>query len=197
MEQSPSWAANRFTASQEIFRILWNPKVHYCIHKCRPPVHILKQIDPVHTLNPTYWRSISILSSHLSLGLPSGLFPLRFSHQNPVYTSPLRIDTTCPTHLILFELITRTILGEEYRPLSSSLCSFLHSPVISSLLGPNILLNTLFSNTLSVRSSPNLSDQVYVPPQVSHPYHITGKIMVLCVFVPRDHFGSETFLNSS
>jgi hypothetical protein len=31
--------------------------------------------------------------------------------------------------------------------------SFLHSPVSSSLLGPNILLNTLFSYTLSLRSS--------------------------------------------
>jgi hypothetical protein len=29
------------------------------------------------------------------------------------------------------------------------LCSLLHSPVTSSLLGPNIFLSTLFSNTLS------------------------------------------------
>jgi hypothetical protein len=35
-------------------------------------------------------------------------------------------------------VITRTILGEEYRSLSSSLWSFLHSPVTSSLLGRNI-----------------------------------------------------------
>jgi len=41
--------------------------------------------------------------------------------------------------------------GEQYITLSFSLCSFLHSPVTSSLLGPNILLSTLFSNTLSLR----------------------------------------------
>jgi hypothetical protein len=40
-------------------------------------------------------------------------------------------------------------LGKEYRPFSSSLCHFLYSPVTSSLLGPNILLSTLFSNTLN------------------------------------------------
>jgi hypothetical protein len=49
-------------------------------------------------------------------------------------------------------LITRTIMGDEYRSLSSSLCSFLHSPITISFLGPNILLNTLFWNTLSLRS---------------------------------------------
>jgi hypothetical protein len=35
-------------------------------------------------------------------------------------------------------LINRIIFGDEYRSLSSSLCSLLHSPVTSSLLGPNI-----------------------------------------------------------
>jgi hypothetical protein len=33
MEQSPSWEANRSSASQKISRILLNPKVHHRIHK--------------------------------------------------------------------------------------------------------------------------------------------------------------------
>jgi hypothetical protein len=54
-------------------------------------------------------------------------------------------------------------MGEEYRSFSSSLCNLLHSLVTSSLLGPNILLNTIFSNTLSFLSSRNVSDQVSHP----------------------------------
>jgi hypothetical protein len=52
-------------------------------------------------------------------------------------------------------LIILIILGEEYKSRSFSLCSFLHSPVTSSLFYPNILL---FSNTLSLCSSLNVRD---------------------------------------
>ena len=91
--------------------------------------------------HPTFWRPILILSSYLCLGLQSGLFPSAFPTKT-LYTplhSPIR--ATCPAHLILLDVITRTILGEEYRSFSSSLRSFLHSPVISSIVGPNILLS--------------------------------------------------------
>jgi hypothetical protein len=49
MEQSPSCEANRFVASQEIPRVLLNPKVYYRIHNCSPPVSILSQPNQVQT----------------------------------------------------------------------------------------------------------------------------------------------------
>jgi hypothetical protein len=68
-------------------------------------------------------------------------------------------------------------VDEEYRSCSSSIWSYLHSPVISSLLGTNILLNTQLSNTLSLRSSLNVSDHV------SHPYKTKGKFTVLYIII--------------
>jgi len=64
---------------------------------------------------------------------------------------PTRV--TCPAYLILLDSITRIISGVECRLLRPSLYSFLQSPVTPSLLGQNILINTLLSKTLSLRIS--------------------------------------------
>ena len=142
--QSPSWEANLFAANQEIPRISRNTKVHYRTHKRPPPVSILGQPNPVliptsHLLeiHPKIIHSSTPRSPQLSL-------PLRFPHQDPIHiplSSPIR--ATCPAHLILLHFITRTIFGEQYQSFCSSLCNLLHSPVTSSLLVPNILLNAI------------------------------------------------------
>jgi hypothetical protein len=57
MEHSPSWEANSDISSQEISRILWNPKVQYRVHNSPPLVPVLSQMNPVHTF-PTYLPKI-------------------------------------------------------------------------------------------------------------------------------------------
>ena len=72
-EQSPSWEGNSSSANQEIPRIVWNPKIHYRIHKSPPPVPLPSQIIPVHDPIPGI-ENVLILSSHLHLGFSSGSF---------------------------------------------------------------------------------------------------------------------------
>jgi hypothetical protein len=114
MQQSPSWEANCFAASQEIPSILWNPRVHYCIHKCPPPVSILIQLNPIHTPHPTFWTSILILPLHLSMVSPVVSIP-QVSPTEPYTRLFLPHPRYILAHLILIDVITNTILGEEYR----------------------------------------------------------------------------------
>jgi len=126
-----------------------------------PYPHIPLPEDPSKYYPPIYvWVSQAV-------SLP------QFPHQNPVYAAPLRRTRYMPrpSHS------SRFYHPKNIRWAVQIISSFLHSPVTSSLLGPNILLNILFSHTLSLRSTLNLNDQV------SHPYKTTGKIIILYISI--------------
>ena len=81
MRQSTSWEANWFAASQEIPRILWNPKVHCRTHKRPPPVPILGQPSPVH-IPTSHLLEIHPNIIHLfTPRSPQWSLSLRFPHQ--------------------------------------------------------------------------------------------------------------------
>jgi hypothetical protein len=90
----------------------------------------------------------------------SGLFYSGFPTNNPYAFFPPPIRATCSFHFIILDLIILIIFGQDYRSLSSSLRSFLHPPVTPSLFGPNVLLDTVFSNSLSLCSTLNVRLQL-------------------------------------
>jgi hypothetical protein len=107
MKLSPSWEPTSLGAIQEFRNILWNPNVHYRVHEIPPLVHILNQMNPVHTTLPYFFNI------HLNIMLPptsrSSYWSISFclSHQSTICI-PLLLHTCympCPPYLIVVTIL--------------------------------------------------------------------------------------------
>ena len=120
-----------------------------------------------HRSNP--WPPSHILELQLNICFPStpgsAKWPLflRFPYQNSLYTSPFPHTSYMPYPSRSSQFDETNSTGWAVRSLNSTFCGFLHSPVTSFLLGPNMPLNTPFSDTLSLHSSLIVSDQISHP----------------------------------
>jgi hypothetical protein len=105
-------------------------------------------------------------------------------HQCPlrIFPFPHTCHMSCPSHFSWHDHS-----NDIWWKVQSMLCSLFHFLVTSSLLGPNTLLSTLFSRTLSQHFSLNMSDQV------SHPCKIDSRIIVPYIFI-FTYLGSKLYL---
>ena len=156
MVQSPSWEDNWFAASQEIPRISRNPKVHCRTYKRPPPVSILGQPNQI-LIPTTHLLEIRPNIIHPSMPRsPQWSLSFRIPHQDPIHPPLLTHTRHMPSPFHSFPVITRTILGEEYKSFSSSLCNLLHSP-LSRPSSVQIFSSTPCSQTPSASFPPPMS----------------------------------------
>jgi hypothetical protein len=101
------------TDNQEVQCLSWKLKSHYSVPKSPMLDPVLRQLNPFHTFTFCFFKIHFNIVYHLHLGLPNGLFLSGFPTKI-LYTcqiSPMHI--TCTIHLILLDLITSVIFGEE------------------------------------------------------------------------------------
>jgi hypothetical protein len=143
------------------------------------------------TPHPISLKYISILLTHLRLGLPSGLFfyVYRTKALYAFLFFPMR--ATFHIHFILLNFMILILFDEEYKLWRSSLCSFHQFPIISLFLGPNILLSTLLSKdpkvfTHQTRRQPTITVNFHQNQQTTcwvwHNAILSANILDCCVY---------------
>ena len=105
MKHSPSWEANRFSASQEIHHILWTRRFITAFTSAR---HLsLHWASLIQSIPASHFLKIHLNIILPSMpGLPSGLFPSGFPTKTPYRPLVSPKHATCPTHLMFQALAT-------------------------------------------------------------------------------------------
>jgi hypothetical protein len=114
MQQSASWEASSSSASQNIPCILWNPKADTVL--TRPHQLALSSASSIHSSRPRFPSGLFLQVSPAKLCYAFVFFPIR---------------ATCPANLIIIDLITWIISGEDWTS-RNSLRNFLQPPVTSA-----------------------------------------------------------------
>jgi hypothetical protein len=133
---------------QQVPSFFWNSKVHYRVHKSPLFYSVKNQLNATQPLDSFVSEVCSDYSPEIFLPKFYSFFTLR--------------ATWHPSHPPLLEHANNIWWCAEV--MKPSLCSLLQPPETSSLFVPNILLSTLFSDTLNLCLFLSMEDQV------SHPY---------------------------
>jgi len=126
--------------------------------------------------HPTSWRSIVILSTHLHLGLPSGLLPSGFP-TNALYTQSPQPYAPHAQPVSIISILSPAQYWVKTTDHLAPRCAISSIPRYLSLIGRNILLKTMFSTTLSFLYSLKVNNEV------KYPYKTTGKIIILYILI--------------
>jgi hypothetical protein len=129
---------------------------------------------PITPLQDPYWYySPTYVLVFLLVSLLQAFTLIKYMRSSP----PHSCYKPCTPHTPRLDHSNYRLLGEEYKSWNSSLRNFLHSPITSSLFGPNIAISTLFSNTFSLCSF------LSVRYRASQPCRTTDKIIFIHILI--------------